>query len=61
MGSTEDWWYSERLPEIREEERIRKEKENSKNLVEIVEEMKKMRESAIHNRNIMNSNNNCVP
>ena len=31
MGSTEDWWYKTRLPEIQEEERKRKEIENSKN------------------------------
>ena len=44
MSSTEDWWYSIRLPELEAEEKIRKEKENSKKLGEIVEEMKKMRE-----------------
>ena len=44
MSSTADWWYTVRLPELEAEEKIRKEKENSKNLVEMVEEMKKMRE-----------------
>lgn len=49
MGSTEDWWYSERLPEIREEERIRKEKENSEDLIKMVEEMKKNRKKMPEN------------
>ena len=45
MGSTEDWWYKTRLPELQEEERKRKEKENSKSLIEMVEEMKQNRKN----------------
>ena len=43
MGSTESWWYKTRLPELEEEEGKRKELENSKNLIEMVKEMKKSR------------------
>ncbi len=43
MSSTEDWWYKTHLPEVEAEEKIKKEKEKSKNLIEMVEEMKKNR------------------
>ena len=37
MTSTADWWYTERLPELQEEERKQK---NAKTLLEGVEEFK---------------------
>ena len=49
MGSTEDWWYKERLPELQEEERKRKEKENSQDLIKMVEEMKENRKKMPEN------------
>ena len=49
MSSTEDWWYKERLPELQEEERKRKEKENSQDLIKMVEEMKKNRKKMPEN------------
>ena len=49
MGSTEVWWYKERLPELQEEERKRKEKENSQDLIKMVEEMKENRKKMPEN------------
>ena len=49
MSSTEDWWYKERLPELQEEKRKRKEKENSQDLIKMVEEMKKNRKKMPEN------------
>ena len=37
MSSTADWWYKERLPELQEEERKKK---NAKTLLEGVEEFR---------------------